>query len=325
MLEAVLPPIFQGRLEDALSRIQSGLGRIIGVENELGKIKRYLRDISGFTVMAEHVARKDEDLMKLLKKLKDAPYDAEDLLEEFEIEDTRRAAEKTNIMRVSGFVPNKVRKVVPSFFNTRGPNLRLKACELSDKLQKIMEECDASPLKQLETEYKKWLKSCRDTCAFVDPSRVFGRDNEINEIMDWLVPTEEPVMGVQAISILGMGGLGKTTLAQSVYAHGKVELHFSLKMWMCVSDGFVVTKLENEIIEGATGSNPNLEGRQKLHNYLKNALHGKKFLLVLDDVRDDAECDEWLKLKDLLMPGDRGSRIVVIRLSLLVSFQPMNT
>ncbi|RWR75758.1 putative disease resistance protein RGA1 [Cinnamomum micranthum f. kanehirae] len=319
MSGAVLTPFSSGRLEGGFSRIQSGLGRIIGVQNEMEKIKRNLRHISGFTVIAEQVAREDQKLMKLLEKLKDVHYDAEDLLEEFEIEEWRRAAEKKNIMPLRDIVTNKVRKVVTSLFNTGGPNLRLKSLELSNKLEKIIAECHESQLKELVTKWKNELKGNRDTISTVDPSGVFGRDNEINEIVDWLVPTEDTVMvgdgggnnkNVQAISILGMGGQGKTTLAQMVFDHRKVDLHFSLKIWMCVLDGFDVTTLANEIIERATESNPNLQRRERLHDRLKNALRGKKFLLVLDDVWD-ARCDEWLKLKGILMCGDRGSRIVV--------------
>ncbi|XP_054778180.1 putative disease resistance protein RGA3 [Prosopis cineraria] len=83
------------------------------------------------------------------------------------------------------------------------------------------------------------------------------------------------VISLSAISIVGMGGVGKTTLAQLVYNDNDVKQKFDLTAWVCVSE-----------------------------------LERKKFLVVLDDVWNDKITD-WDTLKNLLQNGGEGCKILV--------------
>ena len=59
---------------------------------------------------------------------------------------------------------------------------------------------------------------------------------------------------VSVIPIIGIGGLGKTTIAKVVYSDEGVVSHFQLKMWVCASEDFLVTRLIKEILKSAIGS-----------------------------------------------------------------------
>ncbi|KAJ8635168.1 hypothetical protein MRB53_009435 [Persea americana] len=273
--------IVQVALDKAWSCLQNGVGLFLRAQNHMVKIKDSLVDIHDFIVIAERSPKKDPKLMKLLEKLKDAAYDADDLLEEYAIEDRRWIEEAENRTK-------KVRRVVTSLV-TITPVIKLK--ELSQRLEDIKAECDTFQLKEKVTKFEIEFKKTRETYSAVDETQVFGRDEEKVEIVSSLLPPQPQVgdgveddenENVSVIPIVGMGGLGKTTLA----------------------------KLGNEIIERATCHNPSLSNVEELQLRLRKTLSGKKFLLVLDDVWNE-ELEQWYRLRDLLLCGGRGSKIVV--------------
>ena len=89
---------------------------------------------------------------------------------------------------------------------------------------------------------------------------------------------------VDLISIIGMGGVGKITLAQLVYNDMGVKEHFNLVAWVCVSDDFDVMRITKTILGSITCANHDLQYLEQVQVELRDALAGKRFLLVLDDV-----------------------------------------
>ncbi|XP_031254366.1 LOW QUALITY PROTEIN: putative disease resistance protein RGA3 [Pistacia vera] len=151
------------------------------------------------------------------------------------------------------------------------------------------------------------------THSFVHSSNVIGRDSDKENIINFLLELCD-LGNVPLVPIVGIGGLGKTTLARMVYNDEKVNRHFSLKMWVCVSEDFNVTRLMKEIIDSATGeyctklTADQLQAR--LRKTLGKTLGGKKFLLILDDVWNEDRV-KWIELRELLMGGANGSKIIV--------------
>ncbi|CBI15532.3 unnamed protein product, partial [Vitis vinifera] len=150
----------------------------------------------------------------------------------------------------------------------------------------------------------------RETHSFVRASDVIGRDDDKENIVGLLKQSSD-TENISVIPIVGIGGLGKTSLVKLVYNDERVVGHFSIKMWVCVSDEFDVKKLVKEILKEIKGDeNYSDFSLQQLQSPLRNALDGEKFLLVLDDVWN-TDREKWLELKDLLMDGAKGSKILV--------------
>jgi uridine kinase len=94
----------------------------------------------------------------------------------------------------------------------------------------------------------------------------------------------------EVLPIVGMGGLGKTTLAKMVFNDPRVQNHFDLKMWYCVSDNFEATTIVRSVIKLATDGMCDLANNiELLRRKLQEVIGQKRFLLVLDDVCNEEQ------------------------------------
>ncbi|XP_062105978.1 putative disease resistance protein RGA1 [Humulus lupulus] len=150
---------------------------------------------------------------------------------------------------------------------------------------------------------------CKQTHSFVPQEMFIGRDDDKKEIMVKLLDGY-PYLVV--IPIVGMEGLGKTTLAKHIFDDDKVQCHFDLKIWVLVSDILDKKVIVEKIILSITGNDP--KDLDLVIDQLVILLHlqiqQKRYLLVLDDYLIENE-SEWQDLRDLLSVGANGSRIII--------------
>ncbi|GKU96992.1 hypothetical protein SLEP1_g10172 [Rubroshorea leprosula] len=155
--------------------------------------------------------------------------------------------------------------------------------------------------------------------SFIDESSLLGRDDVKNEIISHLLyetSKEREDSPIQTISVVGIGGIGKTALAQLVYNDENVKQHFTCRVWTCVSDIFDESKVAKSIIVGLQGLDKlailQLESvpLDALLDKICKSIEGKKYLLVLDDIWTEKDKD-FEGLNATFKCGDPGSRILV--------------
>lgn len=100
-----------------------------------------------------------------------------------------------------------------------------------------------------------------------------------------------PNMGIKVVSIVGIGGMGKTTLAQKIFKEKTIEEHFKMKIWLSITQHFdEVELLIRTAISHAGGNHGEEQDKSLLTRTLTDTLATGRFLLVLDDVWTE---DAW--------------------------------
>ena len=121
-----------------------------------------------------------------------------------------------------------------------------------------------------------------DIDCFLDDLEVFGREYNVTKIVNILISSNNQQV-ISILPIVGMAGLGKTTLAKIVYDHEWIKKHFGGLAWVHVSRTFNVEEILREV--------PKFKDDEVLQR--------KKYLLVLDDVQND-DLDKWDTLRSKL-------------------------
>ena len=256
-----------------------------------------------------------------LDDLRDLAYDVEDILDEFATEALGR-----KLMAETQASTSKVRRLIPSCCTNFTPTaikfnvkMRSKIEKITSRLQDISVQKNDLHLAEGRPTTTRDLEILPTTCS-VDESRVCGRETDKAAILELLFDDNQPIINsddfdaVRVIAIIGMGGLGKTTLAQLAFNDKEAQTHFDLRVWVCVSDDFNVLKLTKTILQYSVPSDVkdlNQLDLNQLQLKLKEQLSGKRFLLVLDDVWNEKRRVWETFYHPMRSGGAQGSRVIV--------------
>ncbi|CAN6556239.1 unnamed protein product [Malus baccata var. baccata] len=307
--EAVLTFATEGILKKVLSLAAQPFSLAWGFKAELGKLQESFTNIE---LLLNDVADKPQvrPIEAWVKKLKDVAHDAEDVFDELEYEGYRRKVE----------IQNHMKKKVLNFFSLSNPlAFRL---QMAHKIQKINAslvdlERKASPLR-LASKNKvataQGIRWDRQTNAFFGKDEItVGRKDDVSKIVTTLTDSKYNQENLAVMAIVGMGGLGKTTLAKSVYNEDSIHKLFEKKIWICVSDTFDINFILHQMIEQLNREKaPSEDNQNTLLLSLNEELKDKKYLLVLDDVwnKDSKLWESFMECLSKLSSA-KGSKIIV--------------
>ncbi|KAA8525582.1 hypothetical protein F0562_007437 [Nyssa sinensis] len=152
----------------------------------------------------------------------------------------------------------------------------------------------------------------RGDALLLEEAELVGIDKHKTKLIGFLVDNEH---SLKVISVVGMGGIGKTTIEKKVYDDANVRKHFQTHVWITVSQSFIIEELLKNIVEQLFGGI-----KQRVHKRINSMdnnglkmeinkfLHQTRYLIVLDDVWNALA---WEALKCAFPNNNCGSRIML--------------
>ncbi|KAM3738928.1 hypothetical protein ACB098_09G166400 [Castanea mollissima] len=280
-----------------------------GISEDMKKLERTMSTIQAVLLDAEEKQVKNPGLIVWLGQLKDVFHDATDVLDEFECEALRRQVVKTY-----GTTWDQVRDSISySSLNLLGFGRKMshKIKGIRESLEELEKDRARFNLQERSEDQNIVHREREMTHSFVPDSDVIGRVDDKQKIIDLLMHPGNN-SNVSVIFIVGIGGLGKTTLAQWVYNDERVAENFDPKIWVCVSEDFNVLKLAKEMLKLAGGGISDNMSLEEVQARLRSILNEKRFFIVLDDVWND-DRNKWMDLKNLLIGGQESKILVTTR------------
>ncbi|PPD79767.1 hypothetical protein GOBAR_DD23289 [Gossypium barbadense] len=274
--------------------LNSALNFVAGHKQLHPQLKQWqsiLPDIQAVLDDAEEKQIKNEGVKKWLEDLQDLAYDVDDIFDAFAYQELRLKLQKSHTQASTSknsMIP-KVKKITDRLnsLTTRRSCLGL---------SEILSQAPTSKGKQPRLQ---------PTSVMDEAVEYFGRHKEKQEMIELLKGNNSN--GVSVLSIVGMGGMGKTTLAQLVYNDATINESFDLKAWVCVSDYFDAIAITKAILQSITSESCDYSNLDLLQVKLKEKLSGKRFLLVLDDIWNE-NYNDWTILR---FPFGAGTHIIV--------------
>uniref|UniRef100_A0A6N2MJY8 ParB-like N-terminal domain-containing protein n=2 Tax=Magnoliopsida TaxID=3398 RepID=A0A6N2MJY8_SALVM len=283
-----------------LLQVREEVNLVGDVKKQVHKLKSNLIVIQSVLEDAERKQVKERAVRVWLDNLKDVCYDMDDVLDEWSYAIlTWKTGIRCSFLGSPCFRLNQV---------VQRRDIALKIKEVSEKVDEIANERARHGLQinRGTDEIQRLIST-----SLVDELNVCGRDNEKKIIVSKLLAeSSQEARDVDVISLVGLGGIGKTTLAQLAFNDVEVTDHFEEKIWVCVSEPFDEVRIAKDILEQLEGSTPNMAELQSLLPRVSQSINGKRVLLVLDDVWTE-DHRQWEQLKPSLAGCARGSRILV--------------
>ncbi|XP_075661750.1 putative disease resistance protein RGA3 [Castanea sativa] len=303
MAGQVLSVVVDGVIANAMSLASEHISSVWGFKEEIGKLQVSLTKIQALLHDAEKKQLHDESVKIWLRQLKDVAYEADDVLDEYDYEILRQKAEAQNKMKVRSFFSSSNPFVFHVKMAKRIKTINQSLDEIKNDIPLLGLIESLNPIPQTGLE--------RETDSFIDGSEVVGRRDDVLKIVDLLIGANNQQV-ISVIPIVGMAGLGKTTIAKLVYNDKLVKKHFDEKIWVCVSENFDVKRILREILEALDHNCSGLENKNAILQHLQKKLQGKRYLLILDDVWDE-DCEKWDSLRSSLLGinQNNGNNILV--------------
>ncbi|KDP33396.1 hypothetical protein JCGZ_12852 [Jatropha curcas] len=295
-------------LDKLSSLLHDEIKPLRGVREELDYIRCELERIQAFLRAADVIESSNPVLKnKWFRQLRDVIYDIEDILDKFTIQLRHDHENKfySPLHKIISYL--KDIKVRHQFIS--------EVRDIKSRISIVFERYQSFDQRNSTLARGAADNTCftyRGDALLLEESELVGVDKHKSQLIGWLVK-DGPRLKV--VSVVGMGGLGKTTIIKRVYDDGEVKKHFDSRAWINVSQSFKIDEMLKDMIyqlfDGVNKQAP--QGMETMNSHrlkitIKEFLQQSRYLLVLDDIWGR---DAWDAIKHAFPNNNQGSRVLL--------------
>ncbi|KAA8534449.1 hypothetical protein F0562_031966 [Nyssa sinensis] len=283
-----------------------------GSWEEVECIRDELERTKAFLQVADAMEESDPELQVWVKQVRDVAYDTEDVLDEFRLwfsSHHHGDSFCSTFHKICCYVKNlRARRRIL----TEIRRIKSRVNNISGGQQRYCYKYSISKQGLSSTVVNDTWYDHRGDALLVEEAELVGIDKPKQELIEQLVQ-DSP--GLKVVAVVGMGGLGKTTLVKKVYDDIEVRKHFQSHAWITFSQSFKMEELLRDLIQqlfdeirqpvpGSVGTMNN----DKLKAAIKDFLQQSRYVIVLDDIW---RIDAWHAIKYIFPSRNDGSRVML--------------
>ncbi|XP_050152648.1 disease resistance protein RPM1-like isoform X1 [Malus sylvestris] len=289
--------------------LENEASSIAAVRDEVDELKLELISMKSFLIDAEGKEPQTEGVKTWVTSVRNLTCDAENVIDEFlyHIYDKQSATPSAKLLHRTIYFPKNL------WYRHR---IAKKLQKITKKIKAIPERNERYGVSTIEgtslDSVPRWVKNKAQSSLYIMEDELIGIEDKKQTLLGLLMNGEENEM---VVSVVGMGGSGKTTLVANTFNNENVKRHFDCYAWITVSQTYVIEDLFKNLIKQfhqgrkeEVTEHLNSMSYEELLEMLSTYLKSKRYLIVLDDVWD---IKLWQEIRIPLLNRHHGSRIML--------------
>ena len=286
-----------------------------GVHEEVTSIRSEMEMIQSFLKDADKRAEKDDrsNVAKTwVKQVREEAYHMEDVIDKYLLHFAKQPRRQRQCLY---FFP----KIFHITINLKAQHVIASEIQgINKKLENIRRSGERYGFNAIEQGSSSsdvvsdtW-NDPRIASLFIEEAEVVGIESHKDILINWLI---EGPSNRMVFSVVGIGGLGKTTLVKKVYDNNKVVPHFDCRAWITVSQSYKMDELLRDMIKQFYKARREFAPREidimrvpSLIEELKTYLYEQRYLVIFDDIWDTGF---WEHIKCAFPNNVKGNRIII--------------